>query len=198
MKSKRWLIAVATGLVLLIARSTRAGDLFKIDPAPSKIEFKVRHFFGNANGKFTKFGGTVDVDREHPEQSSVTVTIQAASIDTAITKRDEHLRAEDFFNVQRFPEITFKSRRVKRTGPNTGEVTGDLTMHGVTRQITLTVELLGGPELIAQDQTTRWRVTTTPIKRSQFGLTWSKSVEAISMIGDEIAVDIQIEARREK
>ena len=194
MKSKRLLLALAITLGLFCARSIEAGDLFKFDPAHSTIAFKVRHFLGTAKGKFTKFSGTIEVDRDHPEKSSVVATIQAASIDTAIAKRDEHLRGEDFFNVQKFPEITFKSRHVKQTGPNTGDIIGDLTMHGVTRTITLHAQLLGA----AEDQTSRWRIATAPIKRSEFGLSWSKSVEAVSMIGDEVAVDIQIEAARAK
>ena len=171
-------------------------EIFKFDPAHSTIAFKVRHFLGSAKGKFTKFSGTIEVDREHPEKSSVVATIQAASIDTAIAKRDEHLRSADFFNVQQYPEITFKSRRVKQTGPNTGEIIGDLTMHGVTRAITLNVQLLGDPESAAKSQTTRWRVTTAPLKRSEFKLVWSKGVETVSMIGDDVTVDIQIEAAR--
>jgi polyisoprenoid-binding protein YceI len=197
MKSSRLLLAL--GLCLVVgASSTRANEVFRFDPAHSTIAFKVRHLFGTAKGKFTKFSGTIDVDRAQPEKSSVTASIQTASIDTAISKRDEHLRGEDFFNVQKFPEITFKSRRVKQTGPTAGEITGDLTMHGVTREITLNVEFLGTPESAAKNQTTRWRVTTVPIKRSEFGLSWSKSVEAVSMIGDEVAVTIEIEAARAK
>lgn len=197
MKSSRLLLA--TGLCLaVVSSSAAANEAFKIDPAHSTIAFKVRHLLGTAKGKFTKFNGTIDVDREHPEKSSVTVSIQTASIDTAIAKRDEHLRGDDFFNVQKFPEITFKSRRVKQTGPNAGEIAGDLTMHGATREITLRVELLGTPESIAKNQSTRWRVTTAPIKRSAFGLSWSQSVEAVSMIGDEVAIDIEIEAGRAK
>ena len=143
---------------------------------------------GTAKGKFSKFNGTIVVDRDHPEQSSVTVTIDAASIDTGIAKRDEHLRGE-LFNVAKYPEITFKSRRVKQTGANAGEITGDLTMRGVTRAITLNVQLLSNPE------PSRWRVTTAPLKRSQFGLVFSKSAETVSMISDEVAVEIEIEAR---
>jgi polyisoprenoid-binding protein YceI len=197
MKSSRLLLVVVLSLAGASSPAV-ANEIFKIDPAHSTIAFKVRHFFGSATGKFTKFSGTIDVDRERPEKSSVTVSIQTASIDTAIAKRDEHLCGEDCFNVRKFPEIIFKSRRVKQTGPTAGEITGDLTMHGVTREIMLHVELLGTPESAAKNQTTRWRVTTAPIKRSQFGLLWSKSVEAISMIGDEVVVDIQIEAAREK
>ncbi len=149
----------------------RFGDeIFKFDQAHSTIAFKVRHMLGSAKGKFTKFSGTIEVDREHPEKSSVVATIQAASIDTANAKRDEHLRTADFFNVRQFPEITFKSRRVKQTGPNAGEIAGDLTMHGVTRPITLNVQLLGDSQSAAKNATTRWRVTTAPLKRSDFGI----------------------------
>jgi polyisoprenoid-binding protein YceI len=178
--------------------SVRANEIFKFDPSHSTIEFKVRHMLGTAKGKFTKFSGTIDVDREHPEKSSVIATIQAASIDTAIAKRDEHLRGADFFNVGKYPEITFKSRRVKQTGPATGEIAGDFTMHGVTRTITLRVQLVGSPESATKDRTTRWRITTAPIKRSEFGLSWSKSIEAVSMISDDVAVTIEIEATRAK
>lgn len=197
MKASRLLLATALCLAVPIS-SAVANEIFKIDPAHSTIAFKVRHLLGTAKGKFTKFNGTIDLDREQPEKSSVTVSIQAAGIDTAIAKRDEHLRGEDFFNVGKYPEITFKSRRVKPTGLTAGEITGDLTMRGVMREITLHVQLLGAPESAGKNQTTRWRVTTAPIKRSQFGLVWSKSVEAVSMIGDEVAVDIQIEATRAK
>ena len=189
----------AIGLSLVVAGSSvRAGEIFKFDPAHSTIAFKVRHFLGTAKGRFTKFSGTIEVNRDHPEQSSVIATIQAASIDTAIAKRDEHLRSDEFFNVAKFPEITFKSHRVKQTGTNTGEITGDLTLHGVTRPITLHVQLLGDLESLTKNPTSRWRVTTAPIRRSQFGLVFSTRAEAISMIADEVAVEIEIEAVREK
>jgi len=197
MKSSRLLLAL--GLLLAVGvSSVRAGEIFKFDQAHSTIGFKVRHMLGSAKGKFTKFSGTIEIDREHPEKSSVVATIQVASIDTAIAKRDEHLRDADFFNVAKFPEITFKSRRVKQTGASTGEITGDFTMHGVTRPITLNIQLLGDPGSAAQSPTTRWRVTTAPLKRSEFKLGWSKGVETVSMIGDEVAVDIQIEASRDR
>ena len=182
---------VALWVALVVCAAAEGADSFKIDPAHSTIAFKVRHMLGNAKGKFSKFSGTINVDRDHPEQSSVTVTIDAASIDTGIAKRDEHLRGE-LFNVAKYPEITFKSRRVKQTGANTGEIAGDLTMHGVTRAITLNVQLLSGAE------GNRWRVTTTSLKRSQFGLVFSKSAETVSMIADAVAVEIEIAAVRAK
>jgi polyisoprenoid-binding protein YceI len=172
-----------------IATTAQANETFKIDPSHSTIAFKVRHMLGTAKGKFSKFSGTIVVDRDHPEQSSVTVTIDAASIDTGIAKRDEHLR-EELFNVAKYPEITFKSRRVKQTGANAGEIAGDLTMHGVTRAIILNVQLVSNAE------TNRWRVTTAPLKRSQFGLVFSKSAETVSMIADEVSIEIEIEAKR--
>ena len=174
---------------VLVSAAAQATETFKIDPSHSTIAFKVRHMLGTAKGKFSKFSGTVVVDHEHPEQSSVSVVIDAASIDTGIAKRDEHLR-DELFNVAKYPEITFKSRRVKQTGANTGEIAGDLTMHGVTRAITLNVQLL------STAQANRWRVTTAPLRRSQFGLVFSKSAETVSMIADEVAVDIEIEAQR--
>ena len=195
MISSRLLLTIA--LCLGMARcSAVANDMLRIDPAHSTIGFKVRHLLGSAKGRFTKFNGSIDFDREQPEKSSVTVAIQAASIDTGIAKRDEHLRSEEFFNVQKFPEITFKSRQVKRTGANAGEITGDLTMHGVTRSVTLHIELLGTPETAVKGQITRWRITTAPIKRAEFGLSWSNSVEAVSMIGNDVMTDIQVEAAR--
>jgi polyisoprenoid-binding protein YceI len=167
----------------------RAAETFKIEPSRSTIAFKVRHMLGTAKGNFSKFSGAVVMDREHPEQSSVSVTIAAASIDTGIAKRDEHLR-DELFDVAKYPDITFKSRRVKQTGANAGEIAGDLTMHGVTREIRLNVELLSSAT------PPRWRATTAPLKRSEFGLLFSKSAETVSMIADEVAVEIEIELKR--
>jgi polyisoprenoid-binding protein YceI len=180
-----------------LAATAGANDIFKIDASHSTIAFKVRHMLGNANGHFAKFRGTIEVDRDRPEQSTVTVTIDAASIDTGIAKRDEHLRGE-LFNVAKYPELTFKSRRVKQSGADSGEIAGDFTMHGFTRPIVLNVQLLSNPEALAKSSTSRWRVTTAPLKRSQFGLLFSKSAETVSMIADEVAIDMEIEAQREK
>jgi polyisoprenoid-binding protein YceI len=193
MKSSRLLLALGLSLVVGVS-SVRGNETFKFDQAHSTITFSVRHMLGSAKGRFTKFTGTIEVDREHPEKSSVVATIQAASIDTANAKRDEHLRTADFFHAQQYPEITFKSRQVKQTGPASGEIKGNFTMHGVTRPITLTVKLQGAPESAATSATTRWRVTTAPLKRSVFGI--GTGATGSSMIGDDVTVDIQIEATR--
>lgn len=194
MKPLRLVVCAAA---VCICATVQANDTFRIDSAHSTMAFKVRHMLGTAKGHFSKFKGTIEVDREHPEQSTVTVTIDAASIDTGIAKRDEHLRGE-LFNVAKYPVITFKGRRVKQTGANTGEIAGDLTMRGVMRAITLQVQLLSNPEALTKNPTSRWRVNTAPLKRSQFGLVFSKGTETVSMIGDDVAVDIEIEAQRAK
>lgn len=183
----RLICLVLVSLVALaFSTTTHATETFKIDPAHSTIAFKVRHMLGSAKGNFSKFSGTIVLDRDHPEQSSVSVKMAASSIDTGIGRRDEHLRGE-LFEVAKFPDITFKSRRVKQMSPTSGEVVGDLAMHGVSREITLNVELLSKAG-------TRWRVSTVPLRRSEFGLVFSKSAETVSMISDEVAVDIAIEA----
>lgn len=179
--------ALVVVLAIAFCSTAFANDTFKIDPARSTIAFKVRHMLGSARGKFTKFSGTIEVDRQNPGQSSVTVKIAAASIDTGIAKRDEHLRGE-LFNVASYPEIAFQSRRVKQTGETSGEIVGDLTMHGVTREITLNVQMLS-------NDGRRWKVTMAPLHRSQFGLVFGKSAETVSMISDDVAVEIEIEAK---
>ena len=134
-----------------------------------------------------------DIDREHPENSSVTAKIDVASIDTRIQKRDNHLRSPEFFNVEKFPEITFKSRNVTRTGPQSGDIAGDLAMHGVTKPIVLHVKLLTSPN----DAThTRWAVSTEPLNRREFNLMFSQGAEAISGISQTVAIEIEIEATR--
>ena len=174
-----------------------AGQPYKIDPAHSIIGFKVHQYLTTVAGKFTRFSGTVDVDPDHPEKSSVVAKIEVASIDTGIAKRDTHLRSAEFLNVAKFPGITFKSRSVKRTGENTGDITGDFTMHGVTKTIILHAKLLGDAKAAANAERTRWQVTTAPLNRREFGLLFSSGTEAISGIGQEVTVDMEIEAVRE-
>jgi len=183
-------------LVLLLAglSSTAApGETYKFDQARSAIGFSVHQYLGTTHGKFTRFNGKIDIDREHPENSSVVAKIDVASIDTRIQKRDNHLRSPEFFDVEKYPEITFKSRNVTRTGAQSGDIAGDLTMHGETRPITLHVKLLTSPDDTKQ---TRWAVATEPLKRRDFNLMFSQGAEAISGISHTVAVNIEIEATR--
>ncbi|MBA3543740.1 MAG: YceI family protein [Chthoniobacterales bacterium] len=174
--------------------TARADDTYKIDPVHSSISFKVRHFFSFVNGSFKKFEGTINVDPDHPEKSSVTATIDAASVDTQNEKRDEDLRGADFFDVSKYPTITFKSKNVKQTGADSGDIVGDLTMHGVTKEITLHVKFLGKGKGMGGSAISGWQVTPEPIKRSEYGLTWSKAVEGTAVVGEEVTISIDIEA----
>ena len=182
--------------VLVVIASPVRGDNYKFDPARSKIAFQLRHLLGSARGEFHKFSGTINVDREHPERSTVTATIQVASIDTKIAKRDQHLLSADFFDAAKFPEITFRSRAVKRTGADSGDITGDLTMHGVTRPITLHVKLMSPITGDSLPTRTRWQVTTDPIHRKDFNVLFGGTTEAVSGIGQDVMPAIEIEAVR--
>jgi polyisoprenoid-binding protein YceI len=184
---------IAAVVVASLSSAALANEIYKFDPSGSTIGFSVHQFLGTTHGKFTKFGGKIDIDREHPENSSVITQIEVSSIDTRIKKRDDHLRSPEFFNVEKFPRITFKSRSVKRTGPQTGDIVGDLTMHGVTRPITLHVKLLTP---ISETSRTRWAVTTDPITRRDFNLMFSPATETVSGISQTVAINIEIEAKR--
>jgi polyisoprenoid-binding protein YceI len=176
-----------------LSSAALANETYKFDQAHSTIGFSVHQFLGTTHGKFTKFDGKIDIDREHPENSSVTARIDVRSIDTGIVKRDNHLRSPEFFAVEKYPEITFKSRSVKQTGPQAGDIQGDLMMHGVTKPITLHVKLLTSPNETKQ---TRWAVTTEPIKRRDFNLMFAQAAESMSGISQTVAINIEIEATR--
>src|ERR1700746_1325537 len=113
---------IAALLLVAVNSVALATESYKFEPSGSTIGFSVHQFLGTTHGKFTNFSGRIEVDREHPENSSVTAQIEARSIDTQIKKRDDHLRSAEFFNVEKFPRITFKSRSVKRTGPQSGDI----------------------------------------------------------------------------
>jgi polyisoprenoid-binding protein YceI len=189
------LLLLFTAVAFSSTLAAQADETYKFDPAHSSISFKVRHFFSYVTGNFTKFDGTIRVDPEHPEKSSVTATIQADSVDTKNDKRDEDLRSADFFDTAKFPTITFKSKSVKRTGEDSGDVVGDLTMHGVTKEITLHGKLLGKGKGMGGREISGWQLTTAqPIKRADYGLTWSKTVEGTAVVGQDVEVTIDVEA----
>jgi len=183
------------GVALIFAafvQSAAANETYRFDQARSTIGFRVHQFLGTTNGKFTQFSGSIDLDSQHPEHSSVSARIQVSSIDTGIKKRDDHLRSPEFFNVAKYREITFKSSSVKQTGPQSGDIMGDLTLHGVTKPITLHVKLLS--PLSSEAKQTRWAVTTEPIKRREFNLMFGSATETVSGISQDVAIKIDIEA----
>ena len=182
------------GVALIFAacvQSAVANETYQFDQARSTIGFRVHQFLGTTNGKFTQFSGSIDLDSQHPGHSSVSARIQVSSIDTGIKQRDDHLRSPEFFNVAKYREITFKSRSVKQTGPQSGDIMGDLTLHGVTKPVRLRVKLVTP---VSDEARTRWEVTTEPLKRRDFGLMFGSATEAVSGISQDVAIKIDIEA----
>jgi polyisoprenoid-binding protein YceI len=191
---KALLREIITAFIIVgIASAASAAETYKFDSSGSTIGFSVHQFLGTTRGKFTSFSGRIEVDREHPENSSVNAQIEVRSIDTHIKKRDDHLRSAEFFNVETFPRITFKSRSVKRTGPQSADILGDLTMHGVTKPITLHVKLVTPASETAR---TRWSVTTDPLTRRDFNLMFSSAAESVSGISQNVGIEMEIEAKR--
>jgi polyisoprenoid-binding protein YceI len=195
MKTAKFLLSLGS-IVLMSLRMAQAGDTYVIDGAHSNVAFSVHQFIGTTKGKFTECSGTIEIDREHPERSTVTAQIPVKSIDTQIQKRDDHLRSPEFFDAARYPQIIFKSRSVKQTGPQAGDIMGDLTMHGVTRPVTLHVKLLTPPGNEAAMAHSRWSVTTDPLKRRDFNLMFSKTAETLSGISQDVTVSLEIEAKK--
>ena len=175
-------------------RTTTKETSWNLDASHSNASFTVRHMMvSNVRGEFQKLSGTVRYDAARPENTKIDVTIDVASINTREPKRDDHLRSPDFFDVEKFPSITFSSKSVKRADDGFA-VTGDLTIHGVTREVVLAVDELtpeqkdpwGGLRLGASAK--------TKIKRSDFGMTWNAALEAGGfLVGDEIKIDLEVE-----
>jgi polyisoprenoid-binding protein YceI len=167
---------------------------WKIDLAHSEINFSVRHMMiSNVRGRFEKFDGTVEFDEENPENSSVEVRIEAASINTREEKRDNHLRSPDFLDVEQYPYMTFKSKRIERTGEDSGRIIGDLTVRDQTHEVVLDVDYAGKAK-------SPWGTTsagfsaTTKINRKQWGLNWNQALETGGvLVGDELKVNIELE-----
>ena len=148
----------------------------------------------NVNGRFEKYSGTVDIDDKNITKSSAQVSIDTNSINTNVQKRDEHLRSADFFDVTKYPTMTFVSKKVMQAGKDKLKVTGDLTLHGVTRSVVLDVE---GPTREIKDPwgtIRRGATATTKINRKDYGLVWNAALETGGVvIGDEITITLEIE-----
>ena len=184
---------IAAVLISSLTPAVLGNETYRFDASGSTIGFSVHQFLGTTQGKFTKFNGKIDVNRERAQNSSVAAQIDVRSIDTRIKKRDDHLRSAEFFNVEKFPQIAFKSRSVKQTGPQSGDILGDLTIHGVTKPVTLHVKLLTP---LNETNLTRWAVTVDPITRRDFNLMFAPATESVSGISQTVAINIEIEAKR--
>jgi polyisoprenoid-binding protein YceI len=191
----RKLFAVAA-LATLAALPLRA-ETYSIDPGHSEVGFTVRHMVTNVRGRFNDFSGTVNMDPKNLPKSSVEFHVKATSIDTAVPDRDKHLRSADFFDVEKYPEITFKSESIAPAGKDKYNVTGTLTLHGVSKKVTLPVSFLGQ----AKDPWGGTRAgfeTATTLNRKDYGISWNKALDSGGvLLGEDVKVEINIEAKAE-
>ncbi|HWQ54593.1 MAG TPA: YceI family protein [Bryobacteraceae bacterium] len=172
-----------------------ATSTWTIDPVHSMAEFKVRHMMiSNVKGQFTAVTGAMTLDEGDVANSRVEASIEAASINTRDAQRDAHLKSADFFDVEKFPTLSFRSTSVSRSGDGELRATGDLTIHGVTREVVFTVE---GPTAPTKDPWGNTRVglsATTKINRKDFGLTWNAGLEAGGLlVGDDVTITLDVE-----
>ena len=194
---KTWISKTAIAFAILIALPVLGNaDTWQIDPAHTNVEFTVRHMMiSNVKGQFQKTAGTITANGNDPASAKIDATIDASSVYTRVERRDADLKSPNFLDVEKYPTITFKSTKVEADGPNKWKVTGDLTLHGVTRPVVLEVEGSGATINDPMGNTRAGASATTNIKRSDFGLTWNKALEAGGvMVGDEVAISIDVEA----
>jgi polyisoprenoid-binding protein YceI len=185
---------LAIALALLPGLALAQASTWTIDPSHTHSSFTVRHLvISNVRGEFGKTTGTLKFDEKDVSKSSVEATIDASTINTREEKRDGHLKSPDFFDVAKYPTITFKSTKVEKKGEGKLAVHGDLTLHGVTKKVTL--DVVGPtPEVKGMGgETRRAFAASTEIDRKDFGLTWSKTVEAGPVVGDKVKIELEAE-----
>ena len=184
--------ALAAALSLPAAAAT---STWQIDPNHSAAQFAVRHLaISTVRGAFTKVSGTVQLDDKDISKSTVDVTIDAASVDTRVPDRDKDLRSDHFFDAEKYPTLSFKSTKVEQVEAGKLKVTGDLTIHGVTKQVVLEVE---GPTTPVKDPWGNQRAAanaTTKINRQDFGVKWNAKMDNGGwVVGDDVAITIDVE-----
>ena len=173
----------------LFATARAEVETYNIDPVHSSTGFSIRHMLSRFSSSFTKTTGTITVDRANLENSSVEATIEIASLSTANPDRDKHLQSDAFFDGAKYPTATFKSTAWKKTGENTFDVTGNLTIRGVTKQVVLKTTLLGfGPGMRPGTFLSGWEATTV-LNRMDYGVSYGPKI-----LGDDVTVNISIEA----
>jgi len=167
---------------------------YDVDKDHSEAGFQVRHLLTKARGRFSDFTGTIDLDEATPEAAAVRFTVNTASVDTHAPDRDAHLRSEDFFAVERFPTLTFESRSISPKGGDQYDVSGDLTIRGVTRRIVVPVTYLGKAQDPWGNERLAFEAAVT-INRKDFGLNWNAAIETGGfLVGDEVHVSVSIQA----
>jgi polyisoprenoid-binding protein YceI len=186
---KHFAVVVASLVFALGAARAHAQSNFKVDSAHSFIVFKISHLgVSSAWGRFNDPQGTVVWDDNDPSKGRIEVTVQTAKVDTGNSKRDQHLKSPDFFNAAQFPTLTFKSKSITKKGEGEFEVAGDLTVHGVTKPITVTVKKIGEGDKGGQFGYRAGWETTFTVKRSDFGMNFMPGG-----IGDEVTINVGIE-----
>jgi polyisoprenoid-binding protein YceI len=174
--------------------TTTATRTYKIDKSHSEAIFQVRHLLTKVRGRFTDFEGAIEFNEANPEQSSVHFTVNAKSVDTAEPDRDTHLRSADFFDVENHQQLTFVSKTIVKRGNETYDVTGDLTIRGVTKEIVLPVAHLGKAKDPWGNDRLGFEAETT-INRKDFGLAFNVALETGGfLVGDEVKVSLQVQA----
>ena len=191
------MIAPLLAALVLIASPARAAT-WEIDPAHTAIQFSVRHMMvSNVRGHFGKFTGHVEGDETKPAEARIEATIETAAIDTANEKRDEHLRSPDFLDAGKFPTITFRSKKVEKVGEATWKVTGDLTLHGVTKEVVLDLSDVTPPIKDPMGKLRAGAAARTTINRQDFGISFNKALDGGGvMVGNEITITIDVEVTR--
>lgn len=168
---------------------------YNVDPAHSSASFSIKHMMiAKVHGGFEKLSGKLVYDPAQPEKAVVEATIETASINTREAQRDAHLKSADFFDAEKFPTITFKSKRVEKLGDDELKVTGDLTIHGVTKEVVLNVE---GPSAELKDPWGNAKIgasAKTKIKRKDFGLNWNAALEAGGiLVGEDVNIELDLQ-----
>jgi polyisoprenoid-binding protein YceI len=187
-------VVLAATSLLLTAASTTTVERYDFDAAHTYIGFNVRHLaVTNVKGKFTRFSGHIMLDESDVTRSTVNVTVDVGSIDTGNQRRDDHLRSGDFFEVERFPDLTFVGRRVERSGDDLVLV-GDLTIRDVTREVRMPFELTG-PVTTSNGQKLLGAEGSLRVNRFDYGLRWNRLTEAVQVVGDEVRIELHVEAR---
>jgi polyisoprenoid-binding protein YceI len=180
--------------VVLVSAAIAQAGTWKIDPNHSAAQFSVRHLvMSTVRGAFTSMSGSVEYDPKDLSKTTIEATIDTASVDTRVERRDNDLRSPNFFDVQKYPTITFKSKRVEAAGSGKLRVVGDLTIHGVTKEVTLDVE---GPTPALKDPRGNLHMgasATTKINRKEFGLMWNSMVDGTPIVSDDVMITIDLE-----
>jgi len=181
----------------IAASASLSAETYVIDKNHSDASFQIRHFASKVRGRFADFEGTIQADPAKPEASSVVFTIKTASIDTSQPDRDKHLRSADFFDAEKFPEITFKSTKFTPAGKDKYDVTGTLTMHGVSKEVTLPVTFLGSMKDPRGNEVASFEIETK-LNRKDFGINWNKTLDNGGvMLSDDVDVTISLETKKQ-